>query len=383
MIKRIILTTNYSPWSEYSGGGQRSTHYIASHLAKMNYDVHVVFTRTWLEKITIPNSVPYKIHWASFPGISSSRKNTFRFLSSFKVKHLVKSLITNNCVVHSNGEEGAFIRELKKEHSFKFVVTPRYPLIPVKVKHIYPTFINAFLKPAFSKYILLNKTLKEADIICPTSSFSKNMYKNFFNLHEKQFSVVYNGVEESFFKVKLHENLNKKIIFFGRLSHSKGIDTLLKAAEKSHSYFDELVFIGRGELEELIKTKSTHGVLKGKIKLINWLQTKDLIQEIASSSIAVLPSREESFGNSIAESMACGIPVITSNIGSIPEIIEHPSQGILLDPEDIEGFSDAIIRLLSSPKERSEISEKGRMRVESTFKWEKTLQHLLNVYTKA
>lgn len=380
MIQRIILTSNYSPWSSYSGGGQRSTHHIAHYLAKAGYDVHVVFTKTWFEKIKVNDSVPYTIHWAKFPGFKSNRKNVFRFLSGISVKQVVKSILVKNCIVHSNGEEGAFINELKKINPFRFIVTPRYPSITQKSGTIYPSLFNALLHLNEAKYVMLHKTLRNADIICPTSEFSVTMFKTSFNLKEKNFYVVYNGVSEEFLNSEHKKNPLKRIIFFGRLSHSKGVDTLLKTIDLVHSYIDEIVFIGRGELEKLVLEKLESKSLKTKISLFHWLKIPDLIEQISDSYIAVLPSREESFGNSIAESMACGTPVITTNIGSIPEIITLPEEGVLLDPEDVQGFANQIIELCSNEPLWNSIAIKGKARVQSAFNWEKSVDSYISIY---
>tara|TARA_R110000868_G_scaffold37111_3_gene131310 strand:+ start:6307 stop:7455 length:1149 start_codon:yes stop_codon:yes gene_type:complete len=378
--KRIILTSNYSPWSSYSGGGQRSTHHIATELSNLGFDVHVVFTKTWFEKVSVPKSISYKVHWSSFPGFYSKRTNLFRFLSGIFVKNIVGKLLTRDCIVHSNGEEGSFIGSLKKTNSFKFVITPRYPFIPEKSSGLTPTSLSALMNWNHSKYVMLHKALLEADIICPTSKFSKNMFRNLFALSNKRFNVVYNGVSEDFFNASQKKTNTNTIIFFGRLSASKGVDTLLKASEIAHANIDKVIIIGRGELKEFASKKATSGVLKDKIELYNWLDIPELIKQIQVSTLAVLPSREESFGNSVAEAMACGVATITTRVGSIPELIEKENQGILLDPENISGFADAITSLILNPKLRQEIALNGKNRIHSTFSWKSSVQNYLAVY---
>ena len=169
-------------------------------------------------------------------------------------------------------------------------------------------------------------------------------------------------------------------MFFGRLSEEKGVHTLLKAAEIAHSYIDELVIIGRGELENLVKEKSSYGHLKGKIRLNSWLNQEELIKEITNSTMAVLPSKEESFGNSIAEAMACGIPVISTKVGSIPEIIEHNKEGILVDIDQPQQIADEIISLSKNKQRRSLLGKRGKKKIKKSFSWKNTVKRYLEIY---
>ena len=172
MIQRIILTSNYSPWSSYSGGGQRSTHNIAVHLSKLRYDVHVIYTKTFFENYEPPKDLKYTIHWANFYGFKSKKNNVFRMFSGISVTNILKKLIIKNTIVHSNGDEGAFISKLKKQRHFKFIITPRYASFPISISTIAPCFAGALLHWNSSKYVLLHKAMIESDLICPTSRFS-------------------------------------------------------------------------------------------------------------------------------------------------------------------------------------------------------------------
>ena len=81
----IALTVNYSPWSKYSGGGQRSTHSLACALSRAGHRVDVVYTRPPWEAVHTPPSLPYRVHWASLAAVRSHRSAALRPLSSFSV----------------------------------------------------------------------------------------------------------------------------------------------------------------------------------------------------------------------------------------------------------------------------------------------------------
>ncbi len=383
MSNRIILSSNYSPWSPYSGGGQRSTHHLAEALSGLGYDVHVIFTKTRFENINPPADLPYQLHWAEFTGLKSHRKNWYRGNSGKSVAELVAQLLQPGAVYHSNGEESSYIGKLKLQNTFPFVLTPRYPHIPEKVGRIKPTTKNSLLNPSLSKYILLGKSLTDCDIYCPTSKFAVSLYRDVYAIDDTPFDIVPNGIPDEFINLEANRipPSKNRIIFFGRLSKEKGVETLLDAASLIPDSIDELVFIGRGELAAKIDAAYQDGPLAGKIKRLDWLSISQLITEIQSSTLAVLPSFEESFGNAIVEAMACGVPVISTNAGSIPEIVDTGRNGILVNPGDHEALSDQIKLLIQDPEKRALLAKNGRQKVIDNFSWKATAEKYAQIYS--
>ncbi|MCR9132739.1 MAG: glycosyltransferase family 4 protein [bacterium] len=380
MSYRIILSSNYSPWSPYSGGGQRSTHHLAEALSSLGYDVHLIFSKTRNERIKTPSSLPYTLHWAEYSGIKSNRKNWFRAQSGKAVAKIVNQLLKPRTVYHSNGEESSEIASLRANKNFPFILTPRYPHIPENVKELNK---ETRLSPFQSKFSLLGKSLQECDIYCPTSKFAVQLYRDRYSINDKPFEVIPNGIPDEFINLDISSNSPKtrRIIFFGRLSQEKGVDTLLKAASTIANQFDELHFIGRGELETAIENANKNGPLAGKVIRTEWLSVSDLIKRITSSTLAVLPSFEESFGNAIVEAMACGIPVITTNAGSIPEIITQNKNGIMIEPGNSHQLSSDIENLLNNPEKRRSLGKSARETVVSKYSWESTAKRYLSIYS--
>lgn len=385
MINRIILSSNFSPWSPYQGGGQRSTHQLAEALADLKHDVHVIYTKARFENIKTPNNLSYQVHWAEYPAIKSNRKNWFRGNSRYSVAEIVRALLKPKTVYHSNGEESSHIHQLRSNGStFPFILTPRYPHVPEKVGKIDPSRKNLILKPALSKYLLLGKSLRECDIFCPTSNFAASLYCEVFNIGFKPFDVVPNGVTDEFINYNVTYNLkdHNRLIYFGRLSKEKGVEILLKAASLISESIDELVIIGRGELEEKIDDANKYGSLRGKITRMDWMVIPELIRELSYSKVAVLPSFAESFGNTIVESMACGIPVISTNAGSIPEIIDHNINGILVKPGDYRQLADQIKLVLNSPEKSNLMAKNARTEVVKKYSWMSTAKKFEHIYCK-
>lgn len=97
--------------------------------------------------------------------------------------------------------------------------------------------------------------------------------------------------------------------------------------------------------------------------------------------MAVLPSLEESFGNAIVEAMACGIPVITTNAGSIPEIITQNKNGIMIEPGNSHQLASDIENLLNNPEKRRSLGKSARETVVSKYSWESTAKRYLSIYS--
>ncbi|EFK4582228.1 glycosyltransferase family 4 protein [Escherichia coli] len=97
------------------------------------------------------------------------------------------------------------------------------------------------------------------------------------------------------------------------------------------------------------------------------------------ASLLVAPSRNESFGMVVAEAAACGIPVMASNVGGIPEIIQHGQNGVLLPPEDCQAWLEALNEFFYYPERYAEMAKKARQDVRNRFDIEVTVDRLLDI----
>ena len=98
-----------------------------------------------------------------------------------------------------------------------------------------------------------------------------------------------------------------------------------------------------------------------------------------AADLFVYPSLYEGFGLPILEAMACGVPVITSNLSSMPEVAGDA--GILVDPNDVNALADAMTRVLTDRVLRATLAAKGLARARS-FSWERMAQETLAVYAR-
>ena len=148
------------------------------------------------------------------------------------------------------------------------------------------------------------------------------------------------------------------------------IDAFLKSRKLGLKH--NLIITGKHtkELENICINKS--GII-----LLGWIPNNDLLELIQGADAFLLPSIHEGFGMPLVEAMACGVPCISSNRHSPPEVIED--SGILVNPYSETEISDAILSLANNSKLLEELSEKSLKR-SYNFSWEKNAQQIFELY---
>ncbi len=389
---RIALTCNFSPWSSYCGGAQRSTHALACSLANKGHDVTVVFTKTPREQPQPPADLPYHVRWARFIGTRSSRTAPLRPLNAFTVLAQLRQLHAERPLdaIHGQGEEAAFVNALSFRRHVRFVLTPRYPDYPCD---LHPqTSLKARARHWLfdAKYPLLGIALAHADHVCPTSSASADAlrraygHRAFGDRGDDELSlvrdelgsaqgagqlsttqVIPNGVSETFFDVNWQgPNDHAPLLFFGRTEADKGVDTLLCAMVGIER---ELIVVGRGSKSGEYRELAQRLGLRDRVQFIGWTSPEDLARLLARCGAAVLPSRAESFGNAMAECMAAGVPLVTTSVGSIPEVVGDAA--VLVEPDKPLALAAAIQSLLTDDVRACKLARSGRERVLERFRW--------------
>lgn len=396
---RCILTVNFSPWSRYSGGGQRSTHNLACALARRGHRVSVVFTKAPWQRVPLPAELPYDAVWAVLPG---ARRGSPPFVRE-QVRRLVEaSSMPRETVVHSNGEESALVASLRHGRNpqrFAFVVTPRYPNFPpvLRLEAAQRSSLSlALLTVTQTKYVWLGRALRSADWVCPTSRSAAEMVQRAYDLDPARMTVVANGISDEFLQqgsgapselpadAALREFTARGdfAVYFGRLAQEKGVHTLLDALESDACRATRIVFAGRGPELLRLRARAEQPKLRGRILFTTWLDAAQLAALVSRASFAVLPSLEESFGNTMAEAMALAVPVISTTAGSIPELIRHGETGLLVPPGDAAALAEAIRSLAGDGEQRRTLGTAGRAHAAQHFTWGASAERFERLYER-
>jgi glycosyltransferase involved in cell wall biosynthesis len=183
-------------------------------------------------------------------------------------------------------------------------------------------------------------------------------------------------------KVKNEFKLSKKVILYiGSTRPYKNLPRLIKAfnllcRENDNCYQLVIGVNDSRNISLLRKLTKRYGLIDSTV-FINNLTDEEIVALMNVAEIFVFPSLTESFGLPPLEAMACGTPVITSNAGSLPEVVGDAA--LLVNPENVEDIASAIETVLTNKKLRKELIKKGFERVK-TFSWEKTAKETLEVY---
>ena len=157
-----------------------------------------------------------------------------------------------------------------------------------------------------------------------------------------------------------------RVGYAGRLVREKGVEDLVWAmAEVQKHLHAELVIIGDGPLRENIRSLAAKVLRPGSMRLIHGVGHGDMPRQYPGLDLLVLPSRttrrwKEQFGRTLAEAMACEVPVIGSSSGFIPELIETARGGLVFPEGDHAALAEAIVYLGKNPALRTELGERGR-----------------------
>ncbi|MEM2002644.1 MAG: glycosyltransferase, partial [Candidatus Methanomethylicaceae archaeon] len=168
----------------------------------------------------------------------------------------------------------------------------------------------------------------------------------------------------------------------GRLVEAKGIFELLEAFSRLQTQPSKthLMLLGDGRdrlrLENRVKQNGLNDVVhfvgvRPHSEMPSWMNAADLL---------ALPSHGEGLPNAIVEAMACGIPVVVTNVGGIPEVVEDNKSGFLIEKGDIDSLTAVIEDLLKDEEKRKEMGAYGRSVIEQSFSWQKSAKALRGLY---
>lgn len=174
---------------------------------------------------------------------------------------------------------------------------------------------------------------------------------------------------------------DRYFLFVSTLEPRKGVDTLLRAyAEIAGRVPEHLVLVGkRGWFYETLFSQVRALNLESHVHVLDYVSDDDLPIVYNRARAFVFPSRYEGFGLTPLEAMACGIPVISSNASSLPEVVGDA--GILLSPDDLQSFANAMLNLATDDAYRNTLSAQGLARAQQ-FSWERAASQTAELYTK-
>lgn len=212
-----------------------------------------------------------------------------------------------------------------------------------------------------------------------TSVYLRGVVRERFGLDSR---LVPFGVETSVFTPAPRASGGPvRIGFVKWLEDTYGPDILISAFARVASVADvELVLVGDGPMESSLRQQAAALGVDQRVSFLGRMPHESLPRLFQSLDVLAMPSRRESFGLSALEASACGIPVVASRVGGVPEVVLDDETGLLVPPGDPELLAAALVRLVADEQLRAELGRAGRRLVEARYEWSGCLAAMEDVY---
>lgn len=193
---------------------------------------------------------------------------------------------------------------------------------------------------------------------------------------------LYLGIDLSVFHPMPEIEKKWDIAFLGRLEKMKSVDLFPEMLDLLKNDYPHLkmVMTGEGSLKDKLLIDLDHAGVSHMVDYLGVVETDSVPELINQSRIFIYPSREEPFGLSILEAMACEVPVVTTNVYGPNEIITDGIDGLAVNPDDVNALVKAIRTLLEDEQLRIQIGMQGRAIVSQRFDINQHLESLVSIY---
>ncbi|MEA3421689.1 MAG: glycosyltransferase family 4 protein, partial [Acidobacteriota bacterium] len=220
--------------------------------------------------------------------------------------------------------------------------------------------------------------------IITVSKSAKDDISKDFKISTDRFNVVPNGIDTNlFFPMPGVIRENDRIIVTNSADTPlKGLSYLLRAvAQISKNRKIRLIVIGSPKKKSGIVKLIKELEIGSSITFTGRIDSQKFVREYARAALAVVPSVYEGFGLPVGEAMACGVPVISTTGGALPEVVG--SAGIVVPPADSDALAKAITELLGNPDMARSLGTAGYKRVQENFTWKRAAEKTVEAYKEA
>ena len=230
--------------------------------------------------------------------------------------------------------------------------------------------------PARAKQIV-NASKRALGILSVSQALADEM--QLMGIEKDKIHVIYNGVDHDKFSVQKASSPNKPknyILYVGNLKKEKGVVELLKgfaAITKMHPSIT-LVYAGPGKIGEELLQQANKLSINNKVSLLGSVDHHQLPELISQARILALPSYNEGVPNVVLEAMACGTPVLATNVGGIPEVVNEGVCGKIITAKSEEAVAQGLTFILSQTWDREAIQQHSRQ-----FSWQNNQRQLLKM----
>jgi len=227
---------------------------------------------------------------------------------------------------------------------------------------------------------LTKNVLAHADRLIAISENSRQDAVRLLGLDANRIEVIYPGVPEVYFGAQARPSEQPYVLYLGTIEPRKNVDTLLDAwaGFLLRGDFDLVIAGASGWAGE--KTLARLASRPAGVRYLGYVPEDELPGLVAGASAFIYPSLYEGFGFPVAQAMAAGVPVITSNTSCLPEVAGEGA--LLVDPRSVEEIRGAMQKLLTSPGLQQELAAAGLARAKREYRWEICARKSLEFFSR-
>lgn len=297
------------------------------------------------------------------------------------------------------GPYKAWRLSLKSDFKLIFALQASFGGISAMISKIFfrlPLIVNFQEGNNIRKDIVIMRLMRRlvlysADHITAISNYLYNQAR-IAGGNDHNISIIPNGVDIDVFKpVSIEEGLRlrdkydlprtaKIIVTASRLVYKNGIDTLIRGFSLLKDKNSRLVICGDGELLGSLKKLSSDLDISDRVLFFTTKQHGELARIVACADVFVRPSRTEGLGNAFLEAMACGTPIVATNVGGIKDFLKDEITGLRVDIDDPQSIASAIERYLGDDKLYLNIRKNGIDLVNNFYTWDKIASRYREIF---
>ena len=302
-----------------------------------------------------------------------------------RIKKIIKKNLNEYDVIHDNQSLAYELLFFQKKKPL--VTTIHHPIsmdLAYQLQSTNDIFLKLLMRRWHSFLVMQKFVAKRVKKIVVPSNSSIDDIKNEFHVNEDKMERVMNGIDLRVFypDSKIQKIPFKLVTVASADVPLKGLDYLLKALSDLVKVYPDisLSVIGEqkkgGHTERLIKRLN----LEKRVNFFSNLTQEELRITYCRAELAIIPSLYEGFGFAAIEAMACGVPLISTSGGALPEVVKDA--GIIIPPKNVKEIYNSVDLLLSSPDIAKDFAKKALKRANSKFSWEAVAKKLEKVYFK-
>jgi glycosyltransferase involved in cell wall biosynthesis len=367
-----ICTPHCGVAPETTSGGETYERELLTRLGRAGVQIELILARGKPHPAGVPN-------W-----------NVHRFAIGRGLRWYVAPLVVPTAIRRVHEAVGF---DLLRVHSLRYIgpaalwARRRFRLnVPVVAHHHHldPSPLNTLIEKA---------VVEASDRVVVGSEFARRQLRQELGARTDHVAVIYYGVDATFVPMPRPPDLVERyglrerpvVLFFGGLKPRKNLFVLLdiwRSVVATHTDA-RLVVAGGGPLLEPLRRRAERLALRDTVVFTGYVPEATKAAHFNLADIFLFPSAMEGFGLTVVEAMSAGLPVVTSDRGSLPELVVDGEGGFVCDPARPERFVERLALLLCDRALRAKFGAANRERVDRLFRWDRCVDATRRIYEQA